>query len=75
MQYQVFLFNKNNSIAVIVYQIFQSNTNKNAASNIEQVQEVAPHKAPAVRSPTTITKTIQDEPDMRDTAGDVGTNS
>ena len=40
---------------------------KNAACNIEQVLETAPHKAAAVRPPTTYY-----EPVMRDTAGEVG---
>ena len=39
------------------------------ASNIEQVLEVAPYKAVAVRPLTT-----HHELDMRDTAGEVGTN-
>ena len=40
---------------------------KNAASNIEQ-QQLYGHLPP-------ITKTIKNEPDMRDTAGEVRTNS
>ena len=43
---------------------------KNAVTNIEQVLEAATHKAAAVQ-PLTM-KTIKD---MRDTAGEVGTNS
>ena len=43
---------------------------KNAASNIEQVIEAAPHKAATVRPPTT-----HHEPPMLDTAGEVRTNS
>ena len=50
---------------------------KNAASNTEQVLEAAPNKAAAVRPPTTYHEKISklDEPDMRDTAGEVGTSS
>ena len=33
--------------------------NKNAASNIEQVLAATPHKAPTIRPPVSITKTIQ----------------
>ena len=49
---------------------------KNAASNIEQVLEAAPDKAAAVRPPITHHENFKlDEPDMRDTAGEMGTNS
>ena len=45
-------------------------------SNIEQVLEAAPHKAAAVRPLTTYHENSKlDEPDMQDTAGEVGTNS
>ena len=47
---------------------------KNASSNIEQVLEAASHKAAAVRPLNTHHKNL-DEPDMRDTAGEVATNS
>ena len=43
---------------------------KNAASNIKQILDAALHKAAAVRPPTKL-----DEPDMRDTAEEVGTSS
>ena len=43
---------------------------KNAANNIEQVLEAAPHKSAAVRKLSKL-----DEPDMQDTAGEVRTNS
>ena len=50
--------------------------NKNAASNIEQVLETAPHKTATVRPATTRHENYQlDEPDIRDTAGEVGTSS
>ena len=50
---------------------------KNAASNIEQIQETAPNKTAAVRPPTDPSRKLSklDEPDMRDTAGDVGMSS
>ena len=50
---------------------------KNATRNIEQVLEAAPHKAAAVRPPTNPSQKLSklNEPDMRDTAGEVGTNS
>ena len=50
---------------------------KNAVSNAEQVLEVAPHKAAFVQTPTTHQENYQKkhEPDMRDTAGEVGTSS
>ena len=46
---------------------------KNAASNIEQVLEEVPHKTAAVRPLTSHHKNYK--PDMRDTAGEVGTIS
>ena len=45
---------------------------KNAASNIEQVLQAAPHKAAAIRPPTTHHEKY---PDMQDTTGEVGTSS
>ena len=42
---------------------------KNAASNFEQVLEATPHRAAAVRPPTS------NEPDMQDTAGETGRSS
>ena len=49
---------------------------KNAASNIEQVLEAASHKTAAVRPPNSPRKLSKlDEPDMRDTAGEVRTCS
>ena len=49
---------------------------KNAASNLEQVLEAAPHKTAAVRSPTIHHENSKlDEPGMQDTAGEVGTSS
>ena len=50
---------------------------KNASSNIKQVLEAALHKDAAVRPPTTHHKKISklDEPDMRASAQEVGTNS
>ena len=47
---------------------------KNAASNIEQVLETAPHKAAATNHPSQKLSKL-DEPDMQDTAWEVGTNS
>ena len=46
---------------------------KNAVSNIAQVLEAAPYKAAAVRPPSW--KLSKLEPDMQDTAGEVGTSS
>ena len=46
--------------------------NKNATSNTEQVLDTAPHKTATVR-PRKLSRS--DEPDMRDTAGEVGTSS
>ena len=52
---------------------------KNAASNIEQVLEAIPHKSAAVRPPTTYHPSRKlsklDEPDMPDTAGELGSSS
>ena len=50
---------------------------KNAVSNIEQVLEAAPHKAAAVRPPTSHHEKLSklDKPDMQDTAGEAGTSS
>ena len=50
---------------------------KNVANNIEQTLETAPHKAAAVRPLTYHYKKLSmlDEPDMRDTAREVGVNS
>ena len=52
---------------------------KNAASNSEQVLEAAPHKAAAVRPLTTHHPSWKlsnlDEPDIWDTAREVGMNS
>ena len=46
---------------------------KNRSTSIEQVLEATSHKAVAVRPLTTITKLSKlDEPDMRDTAVEVG---
>ena len=52
-------------------------SHKNAASNIEQVLEAALHKAAAVLLFITHHEKLSklDEPDMRDTAGEAGTNS
>ena len=48
---------------------------KNAEINIKQVLEVTPNKTAAVW-PLTSRKLLKlDEPDMRDTAGEVRTNS
>ena len=44
---------------------------KNAASNIEQVLEAAPHKLAAVRLPTTHHENYRD---MQDTAAEEGTS-
>ena len=46
---------------------------KNAASNIEQVLEATPNKAAATTHHENLSKL--DEPDMQDTAGEVGTSS
>ena len=49
---------------------------KNAASNIEHVLEAASNKAAALRTPITHHENYQSyEPDMRETAEEVGTNS
>ena len=50
---------------------------KNAASNIEQVLEATPHKAPTIRLPTPPSRKLSklDELDMQDTAGETGTSS
>ena len=49
---------------------------KNAASNLEQVLEATPHKTLTVRPPAPYHDNYSlDEPDMRDTAGESGTNS
>ena len=50
---------------------------KNAVSNIEQVMEAAPHKAAAVRLPTTHHENCQSQTNQtcNDTAGEVGMNS
>ena len=51
---------------------------KNAASNIEQVLEATPHKAPTIRPPTSHKKiklSKLDEPDMQDTTEEAGTSS
>ena len=49
---------------------------KNAVSNIEQVLEATPHKAAAIRPPTTHHPSPKlsklDEPDIQVTAGEVG---
>ena len=45
---------------------------KNIANNIEQVLEAIPHKVAAVRPLPTH---HENYPDMRDTAGEVGTSS
>ena len=49
----------------------------NAASNIDQVLEATPQKAPTVRPPTSYRKKLSklDEPKMQDTAGEAGTSS
>ncbi len=46
---------------------------KNAASNMEQVLEATPHKAPAIHPSRKLSKL--DQPDMQDTAGEAGTSS
>ena len=50
---------------------------KNAGSNIEQVQEAARHKAAAVPATYHLSRKLSKlhEPEMRDTVGEVGTNS
>ena len=50
---------------------------KNAASNIEQVLEATPHKAPTIRPPTSFDEKLSkfDEPDKQYSAGEVGTSS
>ena len=50
---------------------------KIAASNIDQVLETEPHKAAAIRLPTTHNENYKklDEPNTRDTWGEVGTSS
>ena len=45
----------------------------NSACNIEQVMEVTPHKAAATYHLSRKLSKL-DEPDMRDTAGEVGTS-
>ena len=47
---------------------------KNAVSNIEQVLEEIPHKAPATYLPSRKLSKL-DKPDMQDTAGEAGTSS
>ena len=47
---------------------------KNVASNIEQVLEATPHKAPTIRPPASHLYKL-DEPDMQVTAGEAGTSS
>ena len=53
------------------------NLHKNAARNIEQVLEAAHHKAAAVRPTYHLSRRLSklDEPDVQDTAGEVGTCS
>ena len=50
---------------------------KNFASNIEQVLEATPYKAPTIRPSASHHKKLSklDEPDMQDTAGEAGTSS
>ena len=50
---------------------------KNAASNIEQVLEATPHKAPTIRATDLPSRKLSklDKPDMQDTAGEAGTSS
>ena len=50
---------------------------ENVASNIEQVLEETPHKAPTVRPPASHHEKLSklDEADMQDTAGEAGTSS
>ena len=48
---------------------------KNAACNPEQVLAATPHKTPTVRPPASRKLFKLEEPDMQDTAGEVGTNS
>ena len=50
---------------------------KNAACNPEQVLAATPHKTPTVRPPDPLSRKLfkLEEPDMQDTAGEVGTNS
>ena len=52
-------------------------SNKNATSCIEHILEAASHKTAAVRLPTSHLENPSklDEPDMKDTAGEVRTNS
>ena len=50
---------------------------KNAVSNLEQVLAATPHKTPTIRPPASYHENLSklDEPDMQDTAGEVGTSS
>ena len=50
---------------------------KNAASNIEQVLEAAPPQSSSCTATYHPSRKLSEleEPDMRDTAGEVGTNS
>ena len=47
---------------------------KNVTNNIEQILEATPHKTAAIRLPATHLSKLH-EPDMQDTAGEVGTSS
>ena len=48
---------------------------KNATSYIEQIPEATPHETTAVRPLTSLSKTFQDEQDIRDTAEETRMNS
>ena len=50
---------------------------KNAASNIEQVLEAAPHKSRSCTAISLLSRKLSklDESDMQDTAGEAGTSS
>ena len=50
---------------------------KNAASNLVQVLAAIPHKTPSIRPPASYHEKLfkLDEPDMRGTAGEAGTNT
>ena len=54
-----------------------SNYTRMLRAYIEQILETAPHKSATVRLPITRHEKISksDKPDMRDTAGEVGTSS
>ena len=64
-------------VSVINYYHIWRQLHKNAVSNFEQVLEATPHKAPALRPPTSHHEKLSKlyEPDMQDTAGEAGTSS